>query len=76
MSPSTMNSTTGQQNVYLPTSFFNTYYTVVTTVISSYTSPIVKEIVSKYNTYFITKSIQYGSIAGEAYNWIAIGRWK
>lgn len=26
--------------------------------------------------YFIIKSIQYGTIAGEAYNWIAIGRWK
>lgn len=76
MSPSTMNSTTGQQNVYMPTSFYNTYYTVVTTVISSHTSPIVKEIVSKYNSYFIIKSIQYGTIAGEAYNWIAIGRWK
>lgn len=76
MSPSTMNSTTGQQNVYMPTSFYNTYYTVVTTVISSYTSPIVKEIVSKYNSYFIIKSIQHGTIAGEAYNWIAIGRWK
>lgn len=56
--------------------FYNTYYTVVTTVISSHTSPIVKEIVSKYNSYFIIKSIQYGTIAGEAYNWIAIGRWK
>lgn len=76
MSPSTMNSTTGQQNVYMPTSFYDTYYTVVTTVISSHTSPIVKEIVSKYNSYFIIKSIQYGTIAGEAYNWIAIGRWK
>lgn len=76
MSPSTMNSTTGKQNVYMPTSFYDTYYTVVTTVISSHTSPIVKEIVSKYNSYFIIKSIQHGAIAGEAYNWIAIGRWK
>lgn len=76
MSPSTMNSTTGQQNVYMPTSFYNTDYTVVTTVISSYTSPIVKEIVSKYNSYFIIKSIQCGAISGEDYNWMAIGRWK
>lgn len=76
MSPSTMDSTTGKQNVYMPTSFYDTYYTVVTTVISTHTSPIVKEIVSKYKSYFIIKSMQYGTIAGEPYNWIAIGRWK
>lgn len=76
VSPYTMDSTTGQQKVYMPTSFYDTYYTVVTTVISSHTSPIVKEIVSKYNSYFIIKSIEYGAIAREAYNWIAIGRWK
>ena len=76
MSPSSMNSTTGQQIINLPLSFYDTYYTVVTTVISTHTSPIVKEIVSKYNSYFIIKSIQYGTIAGEPYNWFAIGRWK
>ena len=76
MSPSSMNSTTGQQIINLPLSFYDTYYTVVTTVISTHTSPIVKEIVSKYKSYFIIKSIQYGSIAGEPYNWFAIGRWK
>lgn len=76
MSPSSMNSTTGQQIINLPLSFYNTYYTVVTTVISTHTSPIVKEIVSKYNSYFIIKSIQYGAIAGEPCNWLAIGRWK
>lgn len=76
MSPSSMNSTTGQQIINLPLSFYDTYYTVVTTVISTHTSPIVKEIVSKYKSYFIIKSIQYGAIAGEPYNWFAIGRWK
>lgn len=76
MSPSSMNSTTGQQIINLPLSFYDTYYTVVTTVISTHTSPIVKEIVSKYKSYFIIKSIQYGTIAGEPYNWFAIGRWK
>ena len=76
MSPSSMNSTTGQQIINLPLSFYDTYYTVVTTVISTHSSPIVKEIVSKYKSYFIIKSIQYGTIAGEPYNWFAIGRWK
>ena len=76
MSPSSMNSATGQQTINLPLSFYDTYYTVVTTVISTHTSPIVKEIVSKYKSYFIIKSIQYGTIAGEPYNWFAIGRWK
>ena len=76
MSPNSMNSTTGEQYVFLSTSFYNDTYTVITTVISSYTSPIVKEIVRKYTSYFITKSIQYGSIAGESYGWFAIGRWK
>ena len=76
MSPSSMNSTTGQQIINFPVSFYNTYYTVVTTVISTHTSPIVKEIVSKYTSYFIVKSVQYGSIAGEPYNWLAIGRWR
>lgn len=76
MSPSSMNNTTGQQTINLPLSFYDTYYTVVTTVISTHTSPIVKEIVSKYKSYFITKSIQYGTIAGEPYNWFAIGRWR
>ena len=76
MSQSSMNSTTGQQIINLPLSFYDTYYTVVTTVISTHTSPIVKEIVSKYKSYFIIKSIQYGTIAGEPYNWFAIGRWK
>ena len=76
MSPNSMNSTTGQQRINFPVSFYNTYYTVVTTVISTHTSPIVKEIVSKYTSYFVVKSVQYGSIAGEPYNWMAIGRWK
>lgn len=76
MSPYSMNSTTGEQNVFLSTSFYNDTYTVITTVISSHTSPIVKEIVKKYTSYFITRSIQYGSIAGESYGWFAIGRWK
>ena len=76
MSPSSMNSATGKQTINFPVSFYNTYYTVVTTVISTHTSPIVKEIVSKYTSYFIVKSVQYGSIAGEPYNWMAIGRWK
>jgi hypothetical protein len=76
MSPNSMNSTTGEQYVFLSTSFYNDTYTVITTVISSHTSPIVKEIVRKYTSYFITKSIQYGAIAGESYSWFAIGRWK
>ena len=76
MSPSSMNTVTGKQTLQFPVSFYNTDYTLVTTVISTQASPIVKEIVTKYTSFFVIKSVQYGSIAGEPYNWMAIGRWK
>ena len=66
----------GYQYAYLPTSFYNTDYTVVTTTISSYQTIVGKMVVSKNISNFRIRSVTSEGEGGEEWNWMAIGRWK
>ena len=66
----------GYQYAYLPTSFYNTDYTVVTTTVSSYQTIVGKMVVSKNISNFRIRSVTSEGEGGEEWNWIAIGRWK
>lgn len=66
----------GYQYAYLPTSFYNTDYTVVTTTISSYQPIVGKMVVSKNISNFRIRSVTSEGEGGEEWNWMAIGRWK
>lgn len=70
---------TGGQTIYFPTSFKDTNYSIVTNTISTkadLSAAIVKTIRAKNTSSVTIVSLQAASVAGEPWNWIAIGRWK
>jgi len=70
---------TGGQTIYFPTSFKDTNYSIVTNTITTKADlsvAIVKTIRAKNTSSVTIVSLQAASVAGEPWNWIAIGRWK